>query len=344
MTTIKERLTEGGASGAFFFFSKNEAFIAKSCTSSEIDNLRNIAKRYSEYLRTEKDSYITKIYGVYNLHIYGTSLSFLVMNNLFLNSKNETINEKYDIKGSYIKRNAGLPVSGRSATCKECNQKFIYHRKDFNKMRYQSILTDQTTGPKCPMTVNGIHEPSIVMKDNDLKYKLKLPYHIGKSLQKQIAKDSNFLYSLGVMDYSLLIGVHTTEYDVDVNVNAEEERSLSIESLGSNSSASRKLKKVPSNVNNQSMVSDKRLQVSKVVGPEAYYIGIVDFQQQFDFKKRTERFFKTYIMGLDPNGLSCVEPEFYQQRFMQKVDELIMSDVNMDDSSDKASIFSNELG
>lgn len=60
-TTIKERLTQGGASGAFFFFSKGEKFIAKSCTAEEIESLTGSAARYSEYLTQHKDSFISKV-------------------------------------------------------------------------------------------------------------------------------------------------------------------------------------------------------------------------------------------------------------------------------------------
>lgn len=60
-TTIKERLTQGGASGAFFFFSKGEKFIAKSCTNAEIESLKSCAERYSNYMTKNKDSFISKV-------------------------------------------------------------------------------------------------------------------------------------------------------------------------------------------------------------------------------------------------------------------------------------------
>ena len=62
-TTIKERLTEGGASGAFFFFSKDEVFIAKSCTEEEAQVLKNNAKQYADYLESPlgKKTYISKV-------------------------------------------------------------------------------------------------------------------------------------------------------------------------------------------------------------------------------------------------------------------------------------------
>lgn len=133
-TTIKERLTEGGASGAFFFFSKGENFIAKSCTEGEVSVLTNNAQQYADYLIANPGSYISKILGVYQLQIYGNKLNFFVMNNLFYNTVGLTMNEKYDIKGSWVARNAKPPLEGKSLTCSYCEQRFIYRKKKvFNR-------------------------------------------------------------------------------------------------------------------------------------------------------------------------------------------------------------------
>jgi hypothetical protein len=59
--TIKERLTQGGASGAFFFFSKGEKFIAKSCTDEEMETLKTNARQYADYMVANPGSYISKV-------------------------------------------------------------------------------------------------------------------------------------------------------------------------------------------------------------------------------------------------------------------------------------------
>ncbi len=56
----------------------------------------------------------------------------------------------------------------------------------------------------CPYTVSGHHEPNVILKDNDLKYKLRLPLPTAIHLLKQVQMDADFLYSIGVCDYSLL--------------------------------------------------------------------------------------------------------------------------------------------
>jgi hypothetical protein len=60
-TTLKQRLTQGGASGAFFFFSKNETLIAKSCSLDELHVLRDNAKAYADYFEANPESYIGKV-------------------------------------------------------------------------------------------------------------------------------------------------------------------------------------------------------------------------------------------------------------------------------------------
>ena len=61
MKTIKERLTEGGASGAFFFFTKDEKFIAKSCTFDEINHIRQSSFMLSKYFEENPESFITRL-------------------------------------------------------------------------------------------------------------------------------------------------------------------------------------------------------------------------------------------------------------------------------------------
>ena len=77
-----------------------------------------------------------------------------------------------------------------------------------------------------------------------------------------------------------------------------------------------------------------RMAVSRIVGPEAYYMGIVDFQQQYDFGKKLERFFKVKIQGKSGDGLSCIEPVTYRQRFLRRMEELV--DFDMDEPESPA--------
>lgn len=401
-TTIKERLTEGGASGAFFFFSKGENFIAKSCTEEEVNVLRNNALLYADFIIANPDSYISKILGVYTLRIYGNSLNFFVMNNLFYNEVGLSMNEKYDIKGSWVARNAKPPVEGKSFTCSYCEQKFIYKKtRKLNRLMVRSKTSAlsttrinfevsnsgqgkevdtfsplgevqmeeggqmyEETDSHCPYTVNGNHEPNIILKDNDLKFKIRLPLETAVDVLKQLRKDAEFLASLGIMDYSLLLGVHNTEYEVQTRAQPSRVRLNSADSLHSiggrmsilrkqgssaipfsesddskqdaeylssmgdsqndgsmldtdssppasivdRSKLSRKLSNVrvtivepessassksfensferAESVTGAGLALTKMLEVSKVVGPDTYFMGIIDFQQKWNWTKK----------------------------------------------------------
>ena len=52
--------------------------------------------------------------------------------------------------------------------------------------------------------MGGFHEPNVILKDNDLKYKIRLPRTVAREVASQLESDANFLLSVGVMDYSLL--------------------------------------------------------------------------------------------------------------------------------------------
>lgn len=51
-----------------------------------------------------------------------------------------------------------------------------------------------------------------------------------------------------------------------------------------------------------------------MVGPDSYFVGIIDFQQKWNFSKKLERFFKINFRGADPQGLSAIEPDQYKER------------------------------
>lgn len=345
----------------FFFFTKDERFIAKSCTLEEITHIRRSSLMISNYFLENPDSFITRIYGAYKLKIYGTSFYFFVTNNIFLNPNDEVINEKYDLKGSWVKRNSTLPQIGEKVTCTHCNQKYIFtgtkrpEKKQISKKKLKPQLStsENENIDRCPVQVLGNHEPNVILKDNDLKHKIRLPGSTARFLLIQLEKDTEILCSLGVMDYSLLVGVHNTDYVVDdafdvalksslttssafeskvvKSTKRKDSSILSIEDLSevrspiqdsfdsNETDSSRVLSLHPLS----SCPRNGRLKVNRIVGPEAYYMGIVDFQQLYNFSKKAERFFKTRVKGDSPEGLSCVEPVTYRQRFLRRMEDLL---------------------
>ena len=113
----------------------------------------------------------------------------------------KVINQKYDIKGSWVSRHADPIVKGKKCRCRNCNRMFIYSTKD--------DLSDISCTEKV-----GACEPNVVLKDNDLNEKIRLEALDAEKTIEQLVADSELLGSLGIMDYSLIMGVCNTEYEV----------------------------------------------------------------------------------------------------------------------------------
>ena len=59
-----------------------------------------------------------------------------------------------------------------------------------------------------------------------------------------------------------------------------------------------------------------------VSGPAVYYMGIVDFLQSWNTKKKIERSMKIHVFRHDKQGISVMEPLPYRDRFQQKMQQI----------------------
>ena len=66
---------------------------------------------------------------------------------------------------------------------------------------------------ECPFGNFG-HKPNVDGKDNDLEEKLQLPDAQARELVQQLDRDTKFLASRGIMDYSLLLGIHLKQFPI----------------------------------------------------------------------------------------------------------------------------------
>ncbi|GLD93832.1 hypothetical protein PINS_up002437 [Pythium insidiosum] len=105
----------------------------------------------------------------------------------------------------------------------------------------------------------NFHEPNIVLKDNDLLMKIRIDPVQAHKIYDQIHKDSDFLCEQGIMDYSLLMGVQSSEYFVDT----------------SDIVTTRNMSKGPQE---ESLFTQVATSVS---GPSLYHFGIIDILQQW---------------------------------------------------------------
>ncbi|OQS00406.1 phosphatidylinositol-4-phosphate-5-kinase (Pi-PIPK-D2) [Achlya hypogyna] len=327
--TTKERLSEG-ASGAFMFFSQDQALIVKSMSPGEAAFLQSIAAEYGSYLLSHPDSLLTRFYGCHSVKLYGSTFYFVVMANLFSDNA-RTIHRRYDIKGSWVNRSAKQPTKGKSVTCRHCNGKFIFGVADADSNA-------------CPLRVGGSHEPNVILKDNDLTQKVRLNVAEAEELYAHICKDASFLASHGIMDYSLLMGVHNVEYRVTDDMELELEEADNSKSLLLNANIKMKARdgsvaKMRDPPPEDQLLSEGLPQLytgtrraNTVVGPACYYFGIIDILQLWNYDKKLERGFKVHVLRKDPDGLSAVPPTTYKDRFCLKMAEILGIGVHDEDN------------
>ncbi len=168
-----------GKSGSFMYYTHDRRLIVKTIDSSEAAILKAHAHEYTSYLRSQPGSYLTKFYGLYSISMYNTTMTFVVMGNIFYNAPARPVaethlpemDERYDLKGSWIDRNSSRPK-----------------------------------------------DPHTVKKDNDLNYCLHLSSTRLAELRRQMATDVAFLAStLRTMDYSLIVGVRRGRFVVNTD-------------------------------------------------------------------------------------------------------------------------------
>ncbi|KAI9989659.1 hypothetical protein PInf_019944 [Phytophthora infestans] len=271
--TTKERFSEG-RSGAFMFYTSDESLIVKTMSPEECAFLRKIAPNYEAYMTSNPDTLLTRFYGCHSVSLYGKMYYFVVMGNLFADT--DVVHHRYDIKGSWVDRNAKVPSPGDKTACRYCNASYTF---------------GSTKNQECGDGMN-FHEPDIVLKDNDLMTKIRIDPATAHRIYDQIHKDSDFLCSQGIMDYSLLMGIQSSEYFVDTSQLQARRGVLFTQPATS------------------------------VAGPSLYHFGIIDFLQQWTLEKKMERFYKTFFKRKDPEGVSALPPKPYKFRFQQKMSRI----------------------
>ncbi|PRP83915.1 hypothetical protein PROFUN_08852 [Planoprotostelium fungivorum] len=131
---------------------------------------------------------------------------------------------------------------------------------------------------------------NVVLKDLDVgSGRFKMHYAKHQSLMDQISKDTYFLQVHNIMDYSLLVGVHSIDHT-----------HFDYKSLEWLSQPSRFFQSDLGGILNTD-------------GDEVLFIGIIDIFTPYNWKKRAE----TSIKGLmdDVDKISAVNPQIYRNRF-----------------------------
>jgi len=224
--------------------------------------------------------------------MYRTWLHFLVCENVFYDELRNTAlapSEVYDLKGSWVSRNAEAVVKGSTARCQLCNEKYVVGSKT----------------SRCRESANGVHKPSSVYKDQDLTDKIYLPLPQLIKIKETLSEDTAFLARMGIMDYSLLLGIDTHTFHTGVPF----DEPAAAHTPGSGTPPFFR-------------ADSGGLTAYVVRGPGTYYFGLIDILQGWTMKKKLERFAKTRLQGKDPDGISALEPDRYRVRFLNHIGQI----------------------
>ena len=267
---------QSSLSGSQFFYSFDGKYIIKSMRREEVTFIKQMIYKYGSYIEDNKDkSFLSKYIAMFKIvntandNIINAQINkvnikypqhFMIMDCVYYDDECLLEMDKslliYDLKGSKYNR----------MTEKQNNYQFQFSKNDAAKNKIS------------------------ILKDNewmDRGLKLSVTDKESKIMRQQLLKDIQFLKSLEIMDYSLLIAV----YDDNNN----------------NNNKNSKMKRIKSIKNNRK---------------QKYFIGIIDFLQHYSIYKKMEGNGAYYLLGID--SYDIVDPEHYGNRLWKFVCDFVL--------------------
>ena len=284
-----------GKGGALFLNSFDKKFIIKTINYDELELLRNgLLSKIVKYFKNNKDSLITRIYGIYKIKMFGSYSDqyFLLMKNNFgVFQKN--IISKYDLKGSSFTREVQLGEG-------EKEKDIVFKDINFNNKEGALILNHEN----CNKLINIV------------------------------TKDAEFLNKLEIMDYSLLVvklklndDELTSLFDSEFKKNNKLELDVIIAELKEGKQEIKpdllfREEYDPNKVtfNKKNTENLKKFIFPSLYDNEVYLISIIDYLQLFTLKKQLELQYKK--MKAEEIEISSVNPLKYKNRFIEYVHKI----------------------
>ena len=309
-----------GKGGAFFINSDDHEFILKTITEQEFKiMMRLLHNKMVEYFKLNQNSIICRIYGVYKIKI---ETGLLQSDEIyFILMKN--------VVGSFIE----------NLLCKYDLKGSSLNRK----VGYENI--DKT-----------------VMKDlnfNEVEAVFLLNKEDSKKLVNICEKDSKFLCSSGIMDYSLFVAkislnndeikalfgsdhrkatekqflemigkardtlkatLSSNEKELNENIEIKVEDDKEKEKENENENENL-IKNEEDNIRfkEANIVCLKKYLYPSLKGDVAYLMSIIDYFQIYNLQKNLETKYKKLKAGVDEKAISSVPPDEYKDRFIEFV-------------------------
>ena len=330
-----------GRSGNFFILTDDKQYILKTINNLEMEFITTkFLKNYYYYLndnnQQNNNSILSRIYGLYKINfIGGVSMNLILMKNIYCNFHIDNILNKYDLKGSSKNR-----------------ETLIVNKDDYK----DKVLKD----------INFVGIEKFLYIDKD---------HI-QELRNIVKRDSEFLESLNVMDYSLLvikIKVNKKEYDflvnnnlinnnlnnelindnnisnkdndnnqnynttnnININKNVNYNNDINVENNSKNNNDNNDinniekdknvLDEIQMNISKLNINCIKKYLFKSIFNDIIYIIGIIDFFQVYDMKKKIEA--KLKRVNSNKFSISCINSKDYKIRFINNFENITNYDL-----------------
>ena len=298
-----------GKSGSFFISTDDNQYMVKTLRSDEFELIRHtFLNKYVQYLTHFPDSLLCRIYGMYNIILsQGEEILVIVMRNV-LGDFQDNIVAKYDLKGSTANRKSAFNMEKTdSSTMKDLN---------FNEYEHGIMLSRENI----------------------------------KKFRKITKSDSFFLSQLDLMDYSVFLVKLTLTQKEEIDLFGEEiskKKDYAFNDLMVNESI--KPTFMGENINSNEDSDEGNLKINETntlkrgttsgegkiynikhyrqyLFPSfkpgtAYILAIIDYFQMFNFYKVVESGIKRKF-AKDAEGVSCVDPKTYSNRFIKYFQKL----------------------
>ncbi|KAI3830231.1 hypothetical protein L1987_04366 [Smallanthus sonchifolius] len=165
-------------------------------------------------------------------------------------------------------------------------------------------------------------QTTTILKDLDLKFMFRLDKNWIQEFRRQIDRDCDFLEQERIMDYSLLVGLHFRETDVNELGTSIDDSTYRVSDPGGS--------KLGISMHTRVEKMERKNEMELIGEPTGVcydvvmFFGIIDILQDYDITKKLEHAYKSF--QYDPTSISAVDPRQYSRRFRDFILKVFIED------------------
>ncbi|RLN14733.1 hypothetical protein BBJ28_00020989 [Nothophytophthora sp. Chile5] len=263
-------------------------------------------------MKQNPDSHLTRFYGCHSIEMYGQEFSFVVMGNAIGRT---SMHQFYDIKGSWVDRNAAVRIMDYSLLLSVHSTKYVVEHSAMDSIEpsptkrkvnypvchpdsndtFLSVLTDAAEQTE----VSSDEDLAEVESGNRRKFNRNCRYSVVNQFDEGSVKVQA---DTPLLDHSVQRYDSVSYGPVDMDSRTVDDSTW----VGTRT------------------VEKRGYQACVVIGPDYYTLGVVDMLQTWTWSKRMERLWKTLVLRHDGLGISAAPPKLYAERFQRKMRDVLM--------------------